>query len=417
MEIYRLNDVRDDHSGTVTKNPTYNEAIDPSTSSSKGSPRPLVSSWLPIIHNSLSSLLRWAGPYPAEVQESHLAFMRDVVVPCLKPPAAADRLSYVANHNHSTYEASLAFSSYRPPKVRYSVQPLVDPSPGDPLGQKALRNILEGIASKCGADRKWLDAFIDSSFLTTEEQAALVSKGAVAAASDASHPLPQSALVAFDLHVNTDKGGKAANTMKTYLFPQYKALITGQKTVDTTDSIVRVLAEGNQEMLAAWELIKTFLNTNSGKKVMLDFLAIDCLAPSKEARSKRPRLKIYFSTNFKSLAAVREVVTLGGLLPRSSANMDFLSEAWPLLMDMEDIPQAEIEDLEKPLNDPTSHYQGVGFTIAVAPGEAIPQIKTCVPIWQFARDEARIIACCQRLSQKHGPTGKFNFGAAIQDAL
>ncbi|GJC83431.1 indole prenyltransferase tdiB [Colletotrichum liriopes] len=414
MEIYHLS-AEHDANGSINKRNVYNDAIEPSNSSSKGSP--LVSSWLPLIHNSLSSLLRWTGSYPAEVQESHLAFVREVVVPRLKPPAAADRLHYIGSHSHSVYEASLAFASHKPVRVRFTVQPLVDPSPAqgsDPLGQKALREILEGTASACGADRTWLDAFVDSVFLTAEEEAGLVSKGAAAAASGSPStpgwPLRQNAFVSFDLETDTDEDGKAVTTMKTYLFPQLKALATAQKAVDTTDSVARRLAKGDKEMLAAWELLKTFLITDCREKTNIDFLAIDCLAPC-----KKPRFKVYVSTPFTSLAAVRKVVTLGGLLPHSSA--DFLSQVWPQLMDIEDVPQAAIEDLEKPLNNPNSHHKGIGFVFSLVPGKTVPQIKIYVPMWQFASNEARIGECYQRVLQTQGTMGDYDIEAAVQGAL
>ncbi|KAK1974442.1 tryptophan dimethylallyltransferase-domain-containing protein [Colletotrichum cereale] len=413
MEIYRLT-ADHDANGTISKKNTHNGADRPSPSSSKGNP--LVSSWLPLIHDSLSSLLRWTGTYPADVQESHLAFVRDVVVPCLKPPAAADRLHYIGTHSHSIYEASLAFTSHKPARVRYAVQPLVGPSPAqddDPLGQKALGKILEGLASACCADRTWLDGLIDSVFLTADEEAGLVGKGATAAPSGpgaAGGPLRQNGFVSFDLEADTDEDRKAATTMKAYLFPQLKAIATGQKTVDITDSLVRRLAQGDKEMLAAWELLKTFLITDSKKQLNVDFLAIDCLAPHKE-----PRLKVYVATRFKSLTAVREAFTLGGLLPHSSA--DFLSQVWPQLMDMEDMPQATMEDLEKPLNNPDSHYKGVSFTFSLVPGQSAPQIKMYVPMWQFAVDEARIVECYQRVLQTQGTLGDYDIGAAIQGAF
>ncbi|KAK2029667.1 aromatic prenyltransferase [Colletotrichum zoysiae] len=413
MEIYRLTAVHDAN-GNIAQKKVYNDVVNTSPSSTKGSPR--FSSWLPLIHNSVSSLLRWTGSYPAEVQESHLAFVRDVVVPRLKPPAAADRLHYIGTHSHGIYEASLAFASHKPARARFTVQPLVDPTPekGDPLGQKALRDTLEGLASASGADRTWLDAFLDSVFLTAKEEAALVGKGPVGAASGgpgvAGGPLRQTGFVAFDLEPEMDEDKKAVTVMKTYLFPQFKAIATGRNTLETTDSIVRRLADDDKDMVTAWELLKKFLVADGGEKINIDFLAIDCLAPRDE-----PRFKVYVSTSFKSLAAVREVFTLGGLLPRSSA--DFLPQVWSQLMDMEDVPQTEMENLEKPLNNLESHYRGVGFAFSVVPGKAVPQIKMYVPMWQFARDEARIVECYQRVLQTQGTMGDYDIGAAVQSAF
>ncbi|KAJ0163410.1 Tryptophan dimethylallyltransferase [Colletotrichum tanaceti] len=431
MEYYRRTAVHD-AGGSIAataKRNVHNDAVDSASPSSPSSCKEsslVYSSWMPLIHDSLASLLRWTGTYPAEAQESHLAFVRDVLVPRLKPPAAADRPYYISTHSHGIFEASLAFGSHKPARVRFTVQQLVDPSSGpgggggggggDPLGQKALRERLYCLASACHADRAWLDAFLDSVFLTAEEEAGLVRNKAAVAASAGVGPgaagglLRQNAFAAFDLEADTDEHGRAATVMKTYLFPQLKAFATGRTTVETTDSVVRRLARGDKEMLAAWELVQTFLVADGGDKTNIDFLAIDCLAPSKE-----PRFKVYISSRFRSLAAVREALTLGGLLPASSA--DFLSQVWPQLMDMEDVPEAEMDHMEKPLSDPDSHYQGVSFALAMVPGRAVPQIKMYVPMWQFARDEAKILDCYQRVLQSQGTMGDYDLRAAVEGAL
>ncbi|WQF89232.1 Putative aromatic prenyltransferase [Colletotrichum destructivum] len=383
-----------------------NNAVDPSIS--KGNP--LVSSWLPLIYNSLSSLLHWTGSYSAEMIEYHLAFVAEAVVPRLKPPAAADEPRYLATHSHGIYEASIAFASHTPAKVRFSVQPLVSPACDDLLGQKGTREKIEGIASVCSADRTWLDDFVDSVFLTAEEEAELVDKKANGDAAT-STPLQQNCFVAFDLETNMDKNGNAAIIMKTYLFPQLKALATGQKLVDITESVMIRLAGGNKDMLAAWNLLKTFLVSNH--EVNIDFLAIDCLAPH-----KKPRAKVYVHTRLSSLSLARTVFTLGGLLPNSSA--DFLSQVWPLLMDMEDVSQATMDGVEKPLNKPDKdnmQSRGLCFTLSLVPGKVIPQIKMYVPMWQYARNEADVLKRYQRILQTEGTMGDYDIGAAVQGAL
>ncbi|KAK1985297.1 aromatic prenyltransferase [Colletotrichum cereale] len=385
----------------------YNE-VDPSASSKGG---PLVSSWLPALQNTLSSLLRWTGSYPAHIQDSHLAFVCDAVVPSLKqPPAAADRLHYILTHNHSPYEVSVAFASHKTAKVRFTVQPLVDPSPADddPLGQKGLREKLEGLASACGADRTWLDAFIDSVFLAAKEEAGLVEKeGSSCGAAE----LPrQISYAGFDLESHEDEKGNAAISMKVYLFPQLKALATGRQLVDITESVVTRLADGDKGMLAAWEMLRTFLVSQAEDNINIYFLAIDCLTPH-----MGPRFKVYAHTHANSLASARHVFTLGGRLPPST--VDFLPQVWPLLMDMEDIPQVNMEDMEKPLNEPDSKYCGLCFAFELVPGKAVPQVKMYVPMWQYARDEAGVMERYKRIMQTQGMMGDCGFGAAVQDAF
>lgn len=411
MENHRSTDRHDAANGTTKRN-MYNE-VDPSVSSGENQGRPLVSSWLPTLHGTLSSLLRWTGSYPARIRDSHLAFVREAVVPRLKhPPAAADRPHYILTHNHSPYEASVAFASHKPAKVRFTVQPLVDPSPArgdDPLGQKGLRDKLRGWASACGADRTWLDAFVDCVFLTAEEEAGLVEKEA--GAGGAAGVLPRQVCYAgFDLESDEDENGDAAIGMKAYLFPQLKALATGRGLVEVTESVVGRLASGDRGMSAAWESLRAFLVSYGEDNINIHFLAIDCLAPR-----SGPRFKVYAHTRASSLASARHVGTLGGRLPRSSA--DFLRRVWPLVMDMEDVPEADVDDLEKPLNEPDSKYRGLCFAFEMVPGRAVPRVKTYVPVWQYARDEVGVVRRYERVLQTQGMTGDHEFGAAIREAL
>ncbi|KAK1638066.1 aromatic prenyltransferase [Colletotrichum phormii] len=391
----------------ITKRNIYNEveaSSAPFTSTSKGGP--LVSSWLPTLRNTLSSLLHWTGSYSTHVQDAHLAFVRAAVVPRLKqPPTAADRQHYILTHNQSPYEASVAFSSQKGAKVRFTVQPLVNPSPepagNDPLGQKGLREKLEGLASACHADRIWLDAFIDSVLLTAEEEAGLLEVKADGA-------LPRQICYAgFDLESDEN----ATISMKAYLFPQLKALATGRSLVDITESVATRLAEGDEAMLAAWGLLKTFLVSQGEDNINIYFLAIDCLA-----RNKKPRFKVYVHTHANSLASARNVFTLGDRLPASSAA--FLPQVWPLLMDMEDVSSADIDGLEKPLNDPHSKYCGLCFAFEIVPGKRVPHIKMYVPIWQYARDEAGVVERYERILKTQGMmSGEYDFGAAVRDAF
>ncbi|KAK1725543.1 aromatic prenyltransferase, partial [Colletotrichum acutatum] len=371
---------------------------------SKGGPP--ASSWLPTLHNTLSSLLSWTGSYRAHIQDAHLAFVREAVVPRLKqPPVASDRTNYILTHNHSPYEASVAFSSRKDAKVRFTVQPLVESSSGpagdDPLGQKGLRHKLEGLASACNADRTWLDGFLDSVLLTEEEETGLVEM-------KANDALPRQICYAgFDLESEEN----ATISMKAYLFPQLKVLATGRSLVDITESVTTRLAEGDRAMLTAWELLKTYLISQGEDNINIYFLAIDCLA-----LSMKPRFKVYVHTHANSLASARDVFTLGGRLPASSA--DFLPQVWPSLMDLEDVSPAEMESLEKPLNQPDSKYCGLCFAFEMMPGKTVPQVKMYVPIWQYSRDEPGVVERYEQLLRTQGMiSGKYDFGAAVRDAL
>ncbi|KAJ0326902.1 hypothetical protein COL5a_006456 [Colletotrichum fioriniae] len=363
--------------------------------------KPLVSSWDPTIQDTLSSLLRWTGSYSAQSQEYYLNFAREVVVPRLNPPRAADWPHYIGTHNHGPYELSIAFAPHKKAKVRFSVQPLANSHVvDDPLGQKDIRKKCEDLAAACHADRERLDAFFDSVFLTEKEQAGLLEQHA--SRSDAAGALPQqNCFVAFDLEP-VDTGSPAIH-MKLYLFPQLKALATGRDLLDVTESILIRLADGDKELLASWEMVRTFL-TSDGKDNLIHFLAIDCLGPQ-----MKPRFKVYTHTHVNSLASARRVITMGGRIPSPK----FLDTLWPLLMDMEDVSLTDRDGLQKPLCEPDSKYCGLNPTFELVPGNAVPIVKMYVPIWQYARDEPGIVRRYQRLLQMQG-LGHYDIEAAVQ---
>ncbi|OHE91118.1 aromatic prenyltransferase [Colletotrichum orchidophilum] len=397
-ETYRSTIVLDDDSA-VKNIHNLNSRVDHSFAIKEHSQgNPLVSSWLPTVQDTLSSLLCWTGSYSSELREHYLNFAREIVVPCLNPPRAADWPRYIGSHNHGPYELSIAFAPQKKAKVRFSIQPLADGnSVDDPLGQKDLRKKIEDMASACDADRKRLNTFFDSVFLTDEELANLLEKHA--SQNNTADVLPQqNCMVAFDL-----EPGSPAIHMKLYLFPQLKALATGRDLMDATESILMRLADGDEALLASWKTLRTFL-TSDGKDNLIHFLAIDCVGPHME-----PRFKVYAHTHVNSLASARRVITLGGRIPSPK----FLDTLWPLLMDMEDVPLAERDGLQKPLREPDSKYCGLNPTFEQMPGNATPIVKMYVPIWQYARDEPGILQRYQRLLQTQG-LGHYDIEAAAQ---
>ncbi|KAF4807331.1 Indole prenyltransferase tdiB [Colletotrichum siamense] len=379
----------------------YSRVDHSSTNKGHSEAKPLVSSWLPTFHDTLSPLMRWTGHYPDKLQDYYLNFARDVVVPRLNPPRPADWPKYIGTHDHAPYEISIAFAPRKKAKVRFSVQPLVDsPRDDDPLGQKELRKKLDDMGIACHADRKRQDAFLDAVFLTDEEQAGLIEKSGAAGA------LPQqNVFCAFDLEP-ADENGSPTIHMKTYLFPQLKALATGRDLMDITESVLIRLADGDKALLDAWDMLKTFLTTD-GKDNLIHFFAIDAVAPH-----MKPRFKVYTHTHVNSLASAQHVMTMGGRLPTPK----FLNTVWPLLMDMEDVPLAERDGLQKPLAEPDSKYCGLNPTFELVPGSAVPHVKMYVPIWQYARDEPGVVRRYQRLLETQG-LGNYDMEAAVQCTL
>ncbi|KAL2882678.1 hypothetical protein SGCOL_001885 [Colletotrichum sp. CLE4] len=403
-ETYQSAIVSDDNSASKNIHNLYSRVDHSFAIKGNSQGKPLVSSWLPTIQDTLSSLLRWTGSYPDDLREHYLKFARDVVVPRLNPPRAADWPHYIGTHNHGPYEISIAFAPQKKAKVRFSIQPLAASDAGnDPLGQKDLRKKVEDLASACHADHKRLNAFIDSVFLTDEEQAGLLEKHANRG--DAVTVLPQqNCFIAFDLEP-VDNGSPSIN-MKLYLFPQLKALATGRDLMDVTESILIRLADGDKALLASWESVRTFL-TSDGKENLLHFLAIDCLGPH-----MKPRFKVYTHTHVNSLASARHVITMGGRIPSPK----YLNTLWPLLMDMEDVSLADREGLQKPLREPNSKYCGLNPTFELVPGNAVPVVKMYVPMWQYARDEPGIVRRYQRLLQTQG-LGHYDIEDAVQCVL
>ncbi|EQB43852.1 aromatic prenyltransferase [Colletotrichum gloeosporioides Cg-14] len=153
-------------------------------------------------------------------------------------------------------------------------------------------------------------------------------------------------------------------------------------------------------------MLKTFLTTD-GKDNLIHFFAIDCVAPH-----MKPRFKVYTHTHVNSLASAQHVMTMGGRLPTPK----FLNTVWPLLMDMEDVPLAERDGLQKPLAEPDSKYCGLNPTFELMPGSAVPHVKMYVPVWQYARDEPGVVRRYQRLLETQG-LGDYDMEAAVQCTL
>ncbi|KAF9872077.1 aromatic prenyltransferase [Colletotrichum karsti] len=403
-ETYQSSIVHDSNSATKNIHNVYSRVDHSFAIKESSQGKSLVSSWLPTVDRTLSSLLRWTGCYSDKLQEYYLNFAREVVVPRLNPPRAADWPHYIGTHDHAPYELSIAFAPHKKAKVRFSVQPLANSSAGnDPLGQVDLRKKLEGLADACHADRKRVDTFIDAVFLTDDEQASLAEKHASSGKPAGELP-QQNAFVAFDLEPVND--GSPSINMKLYLFPQLKALATGQDMMDLTESILTRLADGDKALLAAWTMLRKFLTTD-GKDNLIHFLAIDCSGPQ-----MKPRFKVYAHTHINSLASARHIATLGGRIPSPK----FLPSLWPLLMDMEDVPLAERETLRKPLREPDSKYCGINPTFELVPGNEVPIVKMYVPVWQYARDEPGIVRRYQRLLESQG-MGDYDMEAAVQSVF
>ena len=116
--------------------------------------------------------------------------------------------------------------------------------------------------------------------------------------------------------------------VKTYIYPALKARATGQSTQNLIFNSVRSLTVGQPNVTAALGMLEDYVNSQAHKGTAQPrLLSCDLVDPSKS------RIKIYISEQVVSLAALREMWTLGGRRndPVNQAGFLLIQELWDLL--------------------------------------------------------------------------------------
>ncbi len=143
-------------------------------------------------------------------------------------------------------------------------------------------------------------------------------------------------------------------------------------------------------------------------------VGIDCLDPTTHQDG---RVKVYFHTGSNTFAAVRDVVTLGGRLDDEFTlkKVDLLRSVWHLLLNEHDGGLDEhdkIDTWSKQERAPGTPFSGLLYSVDLAAGRGMPDIKTYVPVFQYAERSETVgrntDAILRMLGHEWGRTGRFS---------
>ncbi|KAI0885910.1 aromatic prenyltransferase [Annulohypoxylon maeteangense] len=354
-------------------------------------------SWSKHARPILGGLLGSTGTYTTSEQASHLQFFDEHVAGCLGPEPVESKVKYLASPDlaGTRFEVSLNLSTRGKAKVRYNFDLMRDGAGPDPFGENNAREMLHRLCTATGADTKLMDHLMEALFLSQSETETLRNK------IEASLHIPP-AIIAFELE-------GSQQILKAY-FGVIRKTVTGKSPVDITMNALRDIEPLGYDLSYNLDLLQEYLTTCQGK-VNPIMVGIDCLDPKIHQGS---RVKVYVHTQSKTFEAVRDVVTLGGRLSDESTlkKVDLLRSVWHLLLGEPDgVPDNEIDTWSKKERAPGTCFSGLFFSIDLAAGKRMPDIKTYVPTFQYAEDTDTAFrntnAALKTLGHEWGQTGRF----------
>ncbi|KAK7747834.1 hypothetical protein SLS53_001083 [Cytospora paraplurivora] len=357
-------------------------------SAANGSKIPARLYWSKYIGRGIVPLFEKTGTYTEEQQASHLKFLSDVVAPDLGPLPTDPHPQYTMPYVGAPLEFSLNLSSTGKAKARMTFEVVgpADKTGPDPFGEDLSREILRRQARAVGANTQWLESVIDSTFLTPEETQVVRAQGVP--------PFVPSSMWAYDFD-----GSK--RSMKAYFASFRKAMATGKSGTEVLLDAIRCLDDGLKPGL---DLYTEYLNERKGKMNVV-LLGIDCIDP------KDARVKIYTNVKANSWESVVDFWTLGGRLNDETTlkGLEIVRSIFPILMDEPDI--LKDETWCKPERIKGIPFNGLQFSVELAPGRALPEIKLYVPMCQYNRNtqvlQKNVEAALKKMNHEWGHNGKY----------
>ncbi|KAI1452820.1 aromatic prenyltransferase [Annulohypoxylon moriforme] len=368
-----------------------------STPSSFHPEAPAAEAWSKHAHSTLGLMLSSTGTYAASVQASYLQFFDEHVAARLRPAPVGPKVKYPESPDFVGihFEVSLNLTARGEAKVRYNFDLKRDIAGPDSFGENSAREVLHYLCSATGGDPKLMDRLMDAFFLSESETAAL---------RDKVPPLMHipAATIGFEL-------GRSQQTMKAYL-PIIKKTIMGQSPVVLTNNALRDLEPLGYDLSHNATLLIEYL-TSRQDKVMPIMFGIDCLDPKVHQGS---RVKVYLKAESNTFAMARDVMTLGGRLSDETTvkKVDLLRSIWHLLYNEPNgIPDDEIDTWSKPMRTASSAFRGFLFSVDLAAGRKKPDIKTYVPVFQYAENNETVLrntnAALKMLNHEWGQSGRY----------
>ncbi|KAI2466445.1 aromatic prenyltransferase [Annulohypoxylon bovei var. microspora] len=357
--------------------------------------------WSKEARSFLGPLLNLAGTYAASDQVSHLRFFEEHIAPCLGPQPAEPQVEYHASRAlaGTRFEVSLNLTTRGKARVRYSFDLMRDGMGPDPFGEEKAREMLHHLCSATGGDARLMNHLMETLFLSPSETAALREK-----VKPQLHIPP--AAIAFEL-----EGPR--QFMKVYI-PVVRKTALGKPSVEIIMDALRGLEPLGYDLSYNMDLLDRYLTGCQGQvKPMM--VGIDCLDPTTHRDS---RVKVYVHTESKTFATARDVITLGGRLSDEFTlkKVDLLRSIWHLLLNepnggLDDNNGDGIDTWSKKERAPGTVFSGLLFTIDLAAGSGTPDIKTYVPVFQYAESTETVSrntdAILKTLGHEWGQTGRF----------
>lgn len=309
----------------------------------------------------LGNLLNQAN-YDIHGQYQYLVFYHKHILPMLGPythPGLEPRWMGYFNSEGHPFETSLNFQDSKI-VVRLAFEPL-SPLAGtdrDPLNQFMAREFLGQLArSQPCVDLQWFNHF-DSELGLSLEQARLIAS-----------KVPKLGKTQRGVGLDLRDDGIVP---KAYFYPEHKARMTGVPIARLVFNAIRKLEE-RKSFAPALNSLEKFLapcfetETNDYLVNTTEVFAvsIDCLVPSKS------RIKLYVGETQATLARVRELWTLGGLLADRATltGLSLIEVIWKIL---------DMRDSKAPQMD--FNFLPLGFYYELQQGTEHPKPQLYIPL-------------------------------------
>ncbi|KAI5866009.1 dimethylallyl tryptophan synthase GliD1 [Durotheca rogersii] len=276
------------------------------------------------------------------------------------------------------------------PAIRYSIEPISEAagSTVDPLNQQAATEMIHRLAAQVpGVDLKWTDHFLATLFDHDK------SKYAQEAAEGAHYT------TTFMLAAEFDDSGLS---FKSYFIPRKLGQPKGLIPLPLwKESLAQLQPKNN-----ARDLVYDFVETSAeGKKLVPMILAVDTVDTSKS------RLKFYFQTASTSFASAREIMTAGGRVPLSAAQLEELrSLIGAVTGTPDDFPEdAHVERTRNYNPAAVDNFvelpellSGYIYYFDMAPTSARPDVKLYVPTRHVGPDDLSVARALIAWLEKRG---------------
>ena len=325
--------------------------------------------WWNTIGYSLAVFLEYAG-YTPEAQHQYLAFFHSSVAPELgrRPGACSlhERWQSFMTDDFTPVEISWdwGFSGERG-TIRYSIEPIGSQagSAVDPLNQYAGARFLERMSQSVpGTNLEWCKHF-------------------------------QKEFCVFDSPVESDRAGHksrffaafdldgSSTTLKSYFFPTFKAIETGQSKIEVLSSAISRLPEYSSEKFSAFGILRNYVELPpTGDSIDVEILAVDCTRPD------QGRLKIYARSRSTSFESAKTILTLGGGLasPKLDQSLQQLEVLWRLLF-------GSGRTNSEPMLSRDHRTAGILYNFEIRPGSPLPVPKIYLPVRHYSQSDSHIL--------------------------